>query len=153
MDSRRLIRVLKYYKWTRDSFCGVYPINFLLDIKVKRPCSFIINTDNSSLPGQHWFAIYIPKKGECEYFDSYGLPPRNLEVYLFFKKHNFKWKYNKIHLQSNTSSSCGKFCVIFIAYRSKGLSLLDFISLFTKNKTYNERLINTLFFKLFNKNI
>lgn len=151
MESTQINRVLKTYSYTRNEFCGVLPIDYLPIKKVKRPCSFIINTDKSTLPGKHWFAIYLPLKGKIEYFDSFGFKPLNKEVYLFFKK-NGKWIYNNLQLQNNNSKSCGKFCALYVAYRSKGLSKKDFINLFSKNKYNNEKIVKILFKKLFNFN-
>jgi len=148
MDTIQINHVMQKYKFTKNQFCGVIPIDKLPLKKVSRPCSFIINSDKSTLPGKHWFAIYLPKKGNIEYFDSFGLKPLNQEVYEFFKK-NGNWIYNKIQLQSNTSKSCGKFTALYIAYRSKGLTYKDFISIFSKDKYYNEKLIKILFKKLY----
>ncbi|KAF4522353.1 hypothetical protein B566_EDAN011073 [Ephemera danica] len=41
----------------------------------EKPAIFIVNTDKAGAPGQHWVSIYISKKGHCEYFDSFGMPP------------------------------------------------------------------------------
>ncbi len=149
MDTIQINKVLQKYKFTKNKFCGVLPIDKLPIKKVTRPCSFIINSDKSTLPGKHWFAIYLPEKGNIEYFDSFGLKPLNKEVYKFFRK-NGKYNYNKFQIQSNTSKSCGKFSALYIAYRSKGLTFKDFISLFSKDKYFNEKLINLLFKKLYN---
>jgi hypothetical protein len=79
MDSYKIDQLFKKYKFTNDQYCGVLPIDKLPLRKVKKPCCFIVNTDDSTLPGTHWFAIYIPKKGKIEYFDSFGLKPINQE--------------------------------------------------------------------------
>ena len=38
------------------------------------PSAYVINSDPSSKPGEHWVAVYFDKRGRGEYFDSYGLP-------------------------------------------------------------------------------
>ena len=38
------------------------------------PFAYVINSDPSSEPGEHWVAVYFDKRGRGEYFDSYGLP-------------------------------------------------------------------------------
>ena len=45
--------------------------------KPKDVRAYVINTDESHLPGTHWIAVYFPedKNNGVEYFDSYGLPP------------------------------------------------------------------------------
>ena len=35
--------------------------------------AYVINSDPSSKPGEHWVAVYFDKRGRGEYFDSYGL--------------------------------------------------------------------------------
>src|SRR5277367_5965429 len=125
MDTVQINRIMKKYKWTRNKFCGVTPINFLPLRKIKRPCSFIINTDKSTLPGQHWFAIYLPEKGNVEYSDSFGIKPMNKEVYKFMKINDKNYIYNKFHIQNVNSKSCGKICALFLAYRCKGLTHKD----------------------------
>src|SRR5277367_1196450 len=150
MDTNQINRVLKKYKWTKKEFCGVMPIDYLPKNKVKRPCSYIINTDKSTLPGRHWFAIYLPKQGNIEYFDSFGIKPMNHEVYDFMKINGNKWSYNKIQIQDTGSSSCGKICALYICYRSKGLTQKDFVNLFSVNKKLNEKIIKHLFKKMYN---
>ena len=39
------------------------------------PSAYVINSDPSSEPGEHWIAVYFDKRGRGEYFDSYGLAP------------------------------------------------------------------------------
>ncbi len=99
MDTNQINRVLKSYIFTRKEFCGVLPIDYLPIKKIKRPCSFVINTDKSSLPGKHWFAIYLPLKGKIEYFDSFGIKPLIKKRFTYFSKkmvcgyiiiHNYK---------------------------------------------------------------
>jgi hypothetical protein len=149
MNTLEVDKFLKKYKWIKNSYCGVLPIDKLPLKKIKKPCSFVINTDKSTNSGKHWFAIYVPVKGPIEYFDSYGLKPINPEIYRFFKENDNKWIYNKYPIQSLKSQSCGKFSILFIAYRSKGLSMKDYTKLFSVNKDYNENVINILFYKLY----
>jgi hypothetical protein len=151
MNTDELIKVLKKYKFTRRQFCGVIPINHLPLKKIRRPCSFIINTDHSSLPGQHWFAIYLPRRGKIEYFDSYGLKPLNPEIYDFIRINGNNWIYNNQRIQDYESKSCGQFCALYIAFRSKGLSRKYFLSLFISDKIHNEKLVNTMFSKLYKR--
>ncbi len=52
----------------------------------------------------------------------------NPEIYQFFKENDNKWIYNKFPIQSYKSQSCRKFSILFIAFRSKGLSRTDFLN-------------------------
>jgi hypothetical protein len=50
-------------------FVGVYPLNRLPQFL--KPGCYVINTQTSELPGEHWIAVYV----ECykiKVFDSYG---------------------------------------------------------------------------------
>lgn len=149
MDTLQLNRIMNKYKWMSEEFCGVIPIDYLPKHRVERPCSFIVNSDKSSLPGQHWFAIHLPKNGSIEYFDSFGFKPLNNEVYEFFKLNENNWKYNKFQIQNIRSKSCGKICALFLLYRNKGLTYKDFINIFSKNTEINELLVKQLYKRLF----
>ena len=48
------------------------------------PSAYVINSDPSSEPGEHWIAVYFDKCGRGEYFNSYGLAPAfvGLESYM-----------------------------------------------------------------------
>ena len=50
------------------------------------PSAYVINSDPSTEPGEHWIAVYFDKHGRGKYFDSYGLPPAfvGLNGYLLF---------------------------------------------------------------------
>ena len=63
MNTTQLIEFLKRDKFAKRFLCGVIPIDKLPIRKVKRPCSFIINTHESEKPGEHWYALFIPQRG------------------------------------------------------------------------------------------
>ncbi|KAF4530049.1 hypothetical protein B566_EDAN018291, partial [Ephemera danica] len=50
---------------------------------------------------KHWIALYVTKQGECQYFDSFGLPPRNVDMKKFLIKK--KWSFSRMKLQGLTS--------------------------------------------------
>jgi hypothetical protein len=148
MNTVQLIKFFKKDKYARKSFCGVLPLDMLPIRKVRRNCSFIINTHNSNQPGEHWFSIYVPKSGPIEYFDSYGQKPLNKEVYDFIKVNGFKYKYNEKEIQGINSISCGKFAILFIYFRTRNYTLNQYLKFFTSNKIHNDIFINKLYDKL-----
>ena len=150
MNTIEIINSLKECSITNKLFIGVFPIDLLPVKKLKRPFALICNTDKSSEPGTHWVAIFAPKFGEIEYFDSFGMKPLNSEIIEFINLNGISYKYNKKQIQSNKSKTCGKFGVIFIYYRSKKIQYNKFIQIFSDNKSYNEKLINHLFAKIVN---
>jgi hypothetical protein len=94
----------------------------------KRPISFVINTDSSSEPGEHWVAIILLANGRGEFFDSFGLPPLH-EDFVNYLTNNAPngWIWNNLALQAATEKSCGLFCIEYIKARAAGLSLVDFL--------------------------
>jgi Adenovirus endoprotease len=97
-----------------DCFIGTYPRDLLPIKKIKiRPCALIINTDDSSKPGEHWVSIYMDVSGTAEYFDSFGFMPMHDEIYNFLYRNKItNLIYNPNQIQSITSKTCGAYCVI-----------------------------------------
>ena len=54
-----------------------------------------MNTENRNKPGQHWLALHCDNKGKCNFFDSFGNPPKY---------------YNKKGVQG-FSEFCGFYCI------------------------------------------
>ena len=67
--------VTKYVK----NFQDVYPIDLLSSTLIK-PSLISIKFDKFYMPNLHWVAVSISDSGYAEYFDSYGLPPYNVEI-------------------------------------------------------------------------
>jgi hypothetical protein len=130
-------------------YCGIFPIDLFPQKRISRPCALIFKTDPSVNAGIHWFSIFFPKYSPIEYFDSFGIQPINSEVYEFLKINANNLVFNNLQTQSNSSETCGKFCISFILYRARGMELKKFLELFAQNKTYNEIFIYNLFKKKF----
>ena len=90
-----------------------------------RPFGFIINTDTSSMPGQHWVASYLPERFDqtAEYFDSFGLPPQSQDIISFFSLNSNSADYSKASLQSETTSTCGYWSIYYLRERMRNKSL------------------------------
>ena len=150
MYTEELIELLLKNKSSRKVFCGVIPLDQIpLGNRINKECSFIVNTHESNQPGEHWFAIYVPKRGPIEYFDSYGIPPYHEIIYKFFNVNKRNFIHNKIKLQHNSSKNCGKFTLFYIYYRSKGYTMKEYLKLFnTKYLLYNDYILNNLFTRI-----
>jgi hypothetical protein len=137
MNSEQLFLSLQFLNNRRGNVfsIGVYAAD-TLPKKYSKPAAFIANTDEQGKPGTHWVAIFIPKAGKSEYFDSYGLSPFVKSHLSFLNKEN--WTYNKIEMQSLTSNVCGHYCLMFLASRMNGHTLKSFQSLFTKDLFAND---------------
>ena len=146
MYTEELIKLLRKNRLTRTVFCGVIPIDMLPMKKINKTCTFIVNTHESNLPGEHWFAIFLPKRGPIEYFDSYGIPPYHQQIYKFIKINKRKFIYNKVQIQHDNSINCGKFSLFYIYFRAKGYSMKQYLKFFNhKELQYNDKFLNNLY--------
>ena len=146
MYTEELVKLLRKNRLTRKVFCGVIPIDMLPVKKINKTCAFIVNSDESHLPGEQWFAIYVPKRGPIEYFDSYGIPPYHPQIYKFLKVNNRRFIYNHIQIQHNNSINCGKFALFYIYYRAKGYTIKQYLKFFNKIELqYNDKFLNYLY--------
>jgi hypothetical protein len=148
MYTSELIKLLKKDKYSRKSFCGVVPYDKLPMKRIRRPCSFIINTQKSTEPGEHWIAIYLPRRGEIEYFDSYGFKPTIDKIYKLIHLNGKIYIHNNKTIQGVDSKNCGLFTLFYIYFRARGYSMKQYLKFFITNKTHNDMLIKKLFIEL-----
>ncbi len=122
-----------------DCFIGTYARDILPKYQIKtKPCALIINTDESSKPGQHWISLFLTE-GVAEYFDSFGFTFIHDDILKFLKRNKIKKLiYNSKQLQSVTTSTCGAYCILFVKFRCSGLSFCDVINYFSNNKINND---------------
>lgn len=139
MNTVELLGKLKTFK----NFIGVFPCDKTPKVK-KKVFGIIINTDKADQKGQHWVSYFV-KNGKGEYFDSFGLPPYNQHILKFVKvysKKGFTW--NKQQVQDVKSTTCGNYCVLFLACKFKGVPTKTFKLLFCKNFKTNDKLVYKL---------
>lgn len=119
---------------------GVYP-NDLIPQIWQKPIAFICNTDDSKKPGSHWISIYVNKKSEAFFFDSYGLEPYVTNIANLLRKNCKTVKFNDRQIQSESSSVCGQFCLMFLYYMTHGIDANSFLNLFSeKNLLTNDKI-------------
>jgi hypothetical protein len=137
MNSEQLFVALQFFNRMHGEAysIGVYAAD-KLPSRYSKPAALIANTDEQGKPGTHWVAIYIPKSGKSEYFDSYGLPPFVKHHILFLNK--VTWTHNRKEMQSLTSNVCGNYCLMYLASRMNGHTLKDFQNLFTADLNAND---------------
>ena len=137
MNSHQIQNVLQFL--LPEQFGGVYPADKLPangGNNNKSRC-FVANTHNHDEPGEHWVAFYFPLRGTREYFDSYGLPPWKHYFDLFLGEH---YVMSAKPLQSLNSSSCGQYCILFLALRGRGLSMTEILQMFSTNTRQNDKI-------------
>ena len=64
MDTLQIERILKNDFCTKKIFKGVYPKNRLPIVEY--PGSYVVNTNPSTAPGEHWVAVFFNNKGSCK---------------------------------------------------------------------------------------
>ena len=107
------------------------------------PSAYVINSDPSNEPGEHWIAVYFDKRGRGEYFDSYGLAPALVGLESYMDTYSLAgWIYNSKTLQALFSNVCGHYCVYYILFRCRGVPMHAIVSDFTSNLTENDRSIS-----------
>jgi len=151
MSTLDIHKAMKSHKCTKKYYQGVFPIDRLPKrVKVK-PSLYVINTDKSNKPGEHWLAVYFPTRGCAEFFDSYGRQPSKYRLIEKFLKQNSECIiYNKKQLQSIYTGVCGQYCCVFLLNRCKRKSMKNFVKLFnTDNHLKNDVKIKQLFRKEF----
>lgn len=115
---------------------------------IEAPVYIITNLDPDTKQGSHWVAINIDVNGIGQYFDSYGRPPTSQHK-LFLFRNTRKWFYNNKLLQSYYTSVCGQYCLMYLYFKYKGMSMHEFLEGFSNNTLYNDVLINSMFNAIF----
>ena len=107
------------YMGSSVRWLGVFARNKLPDVnKQRRPFALVLNTDPWSKPRQHWLALFGPKEGPIEIFDSFGLNPFSYGLSYFVPT------YSLIQLQSSFFALCGHYCIFFLNQRSNSHVLI-----------------------------
>ena len=112
MDSLQLYTICK--NLFGPIFEGVYAKN-QLPVRNKPNRAFIINTDTSNLPGQHWIAVVV-KENKGYIFDSLCMLPPPLRLVYWMNQRYENWEYNKRQVQPIDSILCGVYCIHFLYY-------------------------------------
>ena len=143
MNSLKINQILERDPFAKDIFYGVLARD-QLPRNIKYPTSFVINTDVSSKPGEHWLAIFYDKNGVCEFFDPLGFSPKYYKLDDYLKKTSTKFYYNTQQMQGIFSKYCGHYCILYLLVKSRQYNLTFFLKLFTKNTKFNDEMIEKI---------
>ena len=135
-------------EYTKTAFLGVFPINHLPRIVTRFPVLFIINTNTSNLPGQHWKAVYVSKSQNGEVFDSLAMPV-GLKLQQWMNRYSKKWITSKLTLQNPLSPTCGAYVIYFVMTRLHHPSLTSCIEHFSSNVVENDKVVEKFFNQMF----
>ena len=139
MDTLQIERILKNDFCTKKIFKGVYPKDLLPTVEY--PGSYVVNTDPSSSPGEHWVGMFFNDEGSGEFFDSYSLHPIIYELEEFMISHSSSRIDISKTLQSLISPVCGHYTVYYISFRSRSCSLSEILTHFSNNVSLNDKTV------------
>ena len=127
----------------RSQFKGVWAADMIPDRKL--PGLYIFNTATSRERGRHWVTVYVPRRGQSEFFDSLAHSPGyyQLDFEKFLLKHQPSYMINNNTLQDYGTVTCGYYEIFFAVHRCHGWKMVDILQLFTRDLNKNDiRVVN-----------
>ena len=107
--------------------------------------AYIVNTDVSDDPGQHWVCLYFDGD-KAIYFDSYGFASLKDYVLPFIKSNSTCWIENTKMIQSPWSNVCGMYCPFVLYLMKQGSNLQNILQLFSEqNLNQNDIKVSSWF--------
>lgn len=96
--------------FSNNTYLGTFPINQVPTKRFNhnRLQHFIINTQTSNLPGQHWIAVSLHQR-RAYVFDPFGQPPPSLLIQQLLQHGGIQQiYYNTKQVQPINSQICGQ---------------------------------------------
>ena len=93
--------------------------------------AYIINLDECSDIGTHWFALHV-NNNDVTYLDSFEVEyiPKDIKAFI---GHSLSITTNIFRIQANDLVMCRYFCIGFIDFMLKGKTLTEYTNLFSPN--------------------
>lgn len=123
MDDVTINKLLSSNTYTKHWFAGVFASNTLPE-NPKDDQFYVVNLDRDTGAGTHWIVIHLCRSQRNEYFDSYGWKPSDDKFVRFMQD---SYIYSTVQLQSQNTTACGQWCILFVWYRCKGKSMDEFL--------------------------
>ncbi len=132
MDTSQLKCMIECDPVLKQSILGVFAADRLPTELLRTPFGFIANTDIHAKPGRHWCAFFSNIRGHIDFFDTYGRTPNQNSQYFkeWLKSNGITIRTNHIQIQSDGSTLCGLYCVLFLHQRLIGCTYQDFLNVF-----------------------
>lgn len=111
---------------------------------VKPGYGLIVNSDPAGTWGTHWLGIYLNTRGQCEFFNSFGLGPTNRYIINFLNYFSKPFIYNNVCLQSFDAQTCGMYVIYFLFKRTRGESFKKIITSLQKSCKSNDDIVKKL---------
>ena len=124
-------------------FSGIRSIN-TLPCRLNYRHFIIVNFDESTARGSHWFLFYRSTKHQIECFDSLGLTDLKKDLIVKHCKFTQEIIFNETQFQKLDSDTCGLFVIYFCIERSfnADLDFETFLELcFVENCEENELIV------------
>ena len=121
---------------------GVFALDELPLFVEKKPCTYVINSQNSTnFNYGHWLCIYCDGH-KFDFFDSFGKHPdyysRSLTDFMM-RNGNGDFQVNNKRLQAESSAVCGHYCIYFSYFRCRGKLMNDIVEeVFNYNTDLND---------------
>ncbi|CAH1776703.1 unnamed protein product [Owenia fusiformis] len=158
MNTRQLQQIMNSDTCLRQHTHAVYASDEIPERVVQRPAFFIVNTQASSLRGQHWCAFSFFNKTEpAEFFDSMGQSPEYynqafLNVLVDNSKH---FIYNNTRIQGK-DLTCGQHCAYYLNKRCRDNTMRCIVNSFSKynlkeNDVYVKEFVNRMYGNVVNE--
>lgn len=129
MNGQTIVDLLSHI----PNFIGVFASDNLPTNVQLSEYAFIVNTDPSWKPGEHWQAVVI-KENVCFFFDSFGGKPEIDSIRSFCKQFSNCY-YNAVGHQSINEETCGAFCTFVVnEMMVKGKSFRSVVQTFHRIK-------------------
>ena len=143
MDDHTLVDIIFRDSITATQLRGVIAADELqvINLTTKKPFFYVVNTDDSFGPGEHWVVVYVPSESEpVEFWDSLGHSP---SFYGYFFGQFFRGKYyiyNTMVLQGG-KPVCGHFCIYYAYFRCRGYCLDTIVNSFSADRARNDWMV------------
>jgi hypothetical protein len=140
MNTLKISSMLECDKRTADAFEGVYASDEL-PRTTPTEALYVVNTDPSDRPGEHWMVVYFDEKRRADYFDSFGLAPSIEDVKAFLDRNSVVCKYNRKRVQNPFSDACGHHCIFFAVHRCVGFDMNAIVNMYTEDDDFNDDIV------------
>jgi len=149
MNTDELRRLLEYICTPYQATYAVLACDELHLITPRKfPLVIICNTERKFKAGKHWVAFFMRRRPDpIEYFDSYS---QDMRVYnKYFLDFARRMSQNIIRmpysLQCLDSEFCGQYCITYLYYRLKNVSInYIYSSIFTHKCRQNDEFVAKL---------
>ena len=132
--------VLMTDKYSKHFLKGIISYEDLPTQKIEdRPAFYVINTDVASGTGLHWVVISLYDNSPAEFFDSLGAAPETYawKIRYFLEVNGPTFQYSTKRIQGS-KPSCGYFCLSYIYFKCRGISLKAYINAFSDKRDEND---------------